>query len=265
VATQYIGPELSACFSAEQLFDQVDRLEGETFRNVARRRTIKVNLGDENYFAKIHHGVGWREIFKNLLQGRLPVLGARNEWLAISALHSVGVPTMAAVLYCESGLNPARRKSAILTKSLDNRISLEDFEFTNPLFKRQLVDLVAVMTRRMHSAGINHRDYYLCHFLLDPQVGEPRLNLIDLHRAQLRARVPRRWLVKDLGGLLYSTFEKPLTKRDLLRFVRTYSGGLATLQDNKAFWKAVLRRARKLYLQDHDVIPPDIAARLEIP
>ena len=110
---QYIDSELSDWFSPERLFQQVDQLEGEVFRQVASRRTIKVSLGVKNYFAKIHYGVGWGEIFKNLLQGRLPVVSARNEWLAIQALRTAGVPTMDGVLYCESGINPALKKSAI--------------------------------------------------------------------------------------------------------------------------------------------------------
>ena len=255
---QYIGSELSDWFSPEQLFQQVDQLEGEIFRQVGRRRTIKVRLGHKNYFAKIHYGVGWREIFKNLFQGRLPVLSARNEWLAIQALRTAGVPTMEGVLYCESGSNPALKNSAILTRSLENRISLEDYEVENPMIKRHLIKLIAMMTKRMHSAGVNHRDYYLCHFLLDRQSDELQLNLIDLHRAQLRTKVPPRWLVKDLGGLLFSALEKGMTKRDLLRFVRDYSGDLSTLRVNRSFWCSVIGRARKLYLQDHQSIPEDI-------
>ena len=262
---QYIGPELSDWFSPVQLFQQVDQLEGEVFRQVARRRTIKVSLGAENYFVKIHHGVGWGEIFKNLLQGRLPVLGARNEWLAIKALRAAGVPTMEGVLYCESGGNPALKRSAILTRSLENRISLEDYEAGNPMIKRYLIELVATMAKRMHGAGVNHRDYYLCHFLLDQRSEEPQLNVIDLHRAQLRTKVPQRWLVKDLGGLLFSALEKGMTKRDLLRFVRVYSGDLSTLRINKALWRSVICRARKLYLQDHYSIPQDISRLLEPP
>jgi len=265
VTRQYIDSELSKWFSPDQLFHQVDRLEGEVFRQVARRRTIKVSFGVKSYFAKIHYGVGWGEIFKNLLQGRLPVVSARNEWLAIQALRTAGVPTMDGVLYCESGIIPAQKKSAILTRSLENRISLEEYKFEDPIIKRNLIELIATMTKRMHAAGVNHRDYYLCHFLLDQYSDGLQLNLIDLHRAQLRPSVPRRWLLKDLGGLLFSALGKGMTKRDLLRFVRAYSGGLSTLHVNKSFWCGVIGRARKLYLQDHHSIPQEIERLLGQP
>jgi heptose I phosphotransferase len=78
----------------------------------------------------------------------------------------------------------------------------------------------------MHQGGVNHRDFYLCHFLLHldppPTPEHFRLSLIDLHRAQLRARTPRRWRDKDLAALYFSVLDIGLTKRDLLRFLAAY-------------------------------------------
>lgn len=257
----------------EDLFTLVDQLRGEVFRKIDDRRTIKVRIGTAAYFAKIHQGVGWVEILKNLMQGRLPVLGARNEWLALCALRNAGVRSMTPVLFCERGLNPATRQSAILTESLESKITLEDFETTESDLKRKLIAEVATMARKMHQAGINHRDFYLCHFLLDLPLVEDRddapgappvLHLIDLHRAQIRQNVPRRWIVKDLGSLLFSAFEKNLTKRDLLRFVRVYSGSplREVLVTDPEFWDDVIARAIKLWRQDHDSLPNNVTRLL---
>ena len=61
------------------------------------------------------------------------------------------------------------------------------------------------MTGDMHRAGVNHRDCYICHFLLHTdrpiQASDLRLSVIDLHRAQVRDAVPRRWRDKDLAAL----------------------------------------------------------------
>ena len=46
--------------------------------------------------------------------------------------------------------------------------------------------------------------------------------MIDLHRAQIRDRVPRRWRDKDLIGLYFSSMNIGLTQRDVLRFMRVY-------------------------------------------
>lgn len=265
MSEKFVAQELVQFFPGTDLFEQVNRLQGETFRKIDQRRTIKVHLGEGIYFAKIHHGVGWKEIFKNLLQGRLPVLGAGNEWRALNRLASEGVSTMEPVLFCRSGANPARQKSAILTRSLEDRISLEDYEPPDPVTKRRLIDAIAGMARDMHGAGINHRDCYLCHFLLKEPVNEaPELHLIDLHRAQIRRSVPDRWLAKDLGGLLFSALEKDITKRDLLRFVRAYRGDLASIRNESSFWRRVVRRAEKLYLQDHPVLPEKTRRLMEL-
>jgi heptose I phosphotransferase len=75
---------------------------------------------------------------------------------------------------------------------------------------------------------VNHRDFYICHFLLHvdspPAPAALRLSLIDLHRAQVRARTPRRWRDKDLAALYFSALAIGLTRRDKLRFVRGYFG-----------------------------------------
>jgi heptose I phosphotransferase len=262
----FITAALKDTFSEEHLFSQVDQLQGEVFREVANRRTLKTRIGGQSYFAKIHFGVGWIEIAKNLVQGRLPILGARSEWLALNKLQEAGVPTMTPVLFCETGYNPATRRSAIMTESLENKVTLEDLEPGSPRLKWKLIEQVAEMARDMHLAGVNHRDFYLCHFLMDCDVTDsPVLHLIDLHRAQIRPEVPLRWLVKDLGGLLFSAFEKGLTKRDLLRFVRVYRRGKLrhAFRVDSRFWHNVTQRAKQLYLQDHAALTPEITRLLD--
>ena len=256
----FIAAELKPCFSDSDLFEQVDDLDGEIYRQIDERRTFRILLENRPYFVKVHHGVGWAEIFKNLSQGRPPVLGARNEWLAIERLHARGVPTMTASLYCERGRNPSARRSAIITQSLEPTISLEDYETDDVVQKRRILEKVARISGDMHRAGVNHRDFYLCHFLMRTDKGSDiELHVIDLHRAQVRERVPIRWQVKDLGGLLFSAFEKGLTGRDLLRFIRTYSGKeLRDALSEKSLWRRVIKRAKKLYLQDHDSLPDEI-------
>ena len=51
-------------------FGAVEQLTGEEFRNVKSRRTIRFVIDGRGFFLKFHRGVGWREIFKNLLQGK---------------------------------------------------------------------------------------------------------------------------------------------------------------------------------------------------
>jgi heptose I phosphotransferase len=89
------------------------------------------------------------------------------------------------------------------------------------------------------------------------------LHVMDLHRAQIRARVPQRWLIKDLGGLYFSALEIGLTARDVLRFMREYRQRplREILCDEKTFWGAVRRRAQQIYVRDHGREPTSAAWR----
>ncbi|AHY41298.1 lipopolysaccharide core heptose(I) kinase RfaP [Stutzerimonas decontaminans] len=213
-------------------FVEVERLQGQVYRELEGRRTLRTEVNGRGYFVKIHRGIGWGEIAKNLLTAKAPVLGAGQEWRAIQRLHEAGVPTMTAVAYGERGGNPAKQHSFIITEELAPTISLEDFSANwleqppPPALKRALIAAVARMAGTMHRAGVNHRDFYICHFLLHTDkpvtASDFRLSLIDLHRAQTRTQTPRRWRDKDLAGLYFSALEIGLTRGDKLRFLRDY-------------------------------------------
>ena len=87
---------------------------------------------------------------------------------------------------------------------------------------------------------------------------ELQLVLIDLHRVQIRDRVPERWLVKDLGGLLFSALDAGLTRRDLLRFIEGYRAQpwREVLAREDAFWSKVWNNATRLYRPFHHREPP---------
>ena len=139
---------------------------------------------------------------------------------------------MTAVAYGEKGSNPAGQHSFIITEELAPTVSLEDFSLNwikqppQPNLKHALIAEVARMTGMMHRAGVNHRDCYICHFLLHtdkPVTAQAfRLSLIDLHRAQVRPVISKRWRNKDLAALYFSALDIGLTQRHKLRFLRGY-------------------------------------------
>lgn len=251
-----------AVFGAEsRTFNEMMQLKGEVFRVQPGRETLRVRLEDKHFFIKKHTGVGWREIFKNLLQLKKPVLGARNERVAIEKLQALGVAVPQVIAYGERGKNPATRHSFILLQELVPVVSLEQlveqWRTTPPsiVFKRQLIKEVARIARVMHENGINHRDFYLCHFLMDTAHvnAEPKLYLIDLHRAELREKIPERWRIKDLAGLYFSSINSGFTKRDYLRFMRYYRDmslrDIAMLENKR--WEQVKWRGERLYREHH--------------
>ncbi len=241
--------------SAIPRFEQIMSLQGEVYRELEGRRTQRITINGKNYFIKQHFGIGWKEIFKNLFQLRLPVTSAKNEWHAIQRLQSLAIPVPEIVDYGCRGHNPAHIQSFLITKELPKNISLEDFcrnwKINPPAFqlKRALINNVAQIARTLHENGVNHRDFYLCHFLLDRNSKEVKLYLIDLHRAQIRRYTPTRWIIKDLAGLYFSSKDIGLTTRDLLRFAKEYRK--QPLRDialkESAFWQKVKKRGEKIY------------------
>jgi len=254
-------------------FDHLLKVPGKVHREIANRRTVEFELAGRKYFIKAQFGCGWGEILKNIIYGRLPVVSARTEWQAIEALRHAGVPTLSIDGRGLRGVNPARLESFVVTDALDGMISLEDLAAklsaipaaTRILLKRALIRQVAAIARRLHESGLNHRDFYLCHFLVhdrswrDWKPADPLdLVLIDLHRVQQREIVPRRWLVKDLGGLLFSSLDAGLTSRDLLRFIQAYRDKpwRQALAEERVLWNEVWRNAVALYCPYHRREPP---------
>lgn len=246
-------------------FPRLSSLDGEVYRHKEGRRTLRFSIGERGYFLKLHQGVGWREIFKNLVQLRLPVVGARNEWRAIGKMAAIGIDSLTIAGFGERGRNPARRQSFLITDELVDVESLEDYcrswQAAPPEYrcKKILVERIAAISRQLHRGGVNHRDYYLCHFMLPRSVADDwrrllaaPIYLMDLHRAQIRRQTPRRWLIKDLGALYYSSMDIGLTRRDVLRFIRCYTGQSAArvLRTDARFWRSVRRRARAIYRRD---------------
>ena len=244
----------------------------DVYRNKEGRKTLRFECGGKPYFLKLHSGIGWSEIVKNLLQLRMPVLGASNEYQAVNKLRQIGVDTMSVAAYASEGHNPAALRSLIVTDDLVGTISLEHYcadwlqQPPTTRVRLGLISKLADSARRMHGAGINHRDFYLCHFHLDPLSlnsktlgpADIRCHLIDLHRAQIRSKTPRRWQVKDLAGLYFSAMDTGLSKRDLLRFMHHYcEGGLReALGGQASIWRDVEQRATRLYQKDHGSKPP---------
>ncbi len=254
----FLREDLATAWRGDDPFERVEALDGEVFREVATRRTVRFEAAGRGYFAKVHSGVGWLEIFKNLIVLRRPVVDASNEYHACLLLPRFGVATPVPAAFGVRGRNPASRQSFIVCDELADHISLASLSENwrqappVPVFKRKLIESVAQLTRAMHRAGVVHRDYYLYHLLVDRSQlarGVVALSLIDLHRAQLRRRIPPRWLVRDLGALWFWCLDLPITRRDRLRFIRAYEGRSlrAALKDSGAFWLRVEHRAIALY------------------
>lgn len=262
-----LRPDLGKYFKDGGGFDEILNLQGKVYRQHKNRTTLRFVSDGKGYFVKVHRRIGWGEILKNIFSLKWPVVSARNELNAINKCEELGIATMKVVGFGERGTPPARVESFLITEELENTVSLEEFcsDWKNnpPDFrlKTALILKVAGIAGIFHRNGVNHRDFYICHFLLDlktnPFSFPFNLYLIDLHRVQIRNHTPRRWIIKDLSGLYFSSMDIGLTKRDLFRFMKAYSGKplRSVFKEDLYFWHQVLDRAVKLYKKDFKRLP----------
>lgn len=250
----------AALLARPDLFDYLMQVDGQTFRAVATRQTVKVKFGQRYYFIKRHNGVGWVEIFKNWMTFKRPVVSSRNEVKAIQALNHLNIPTTPYVGHGVQGCVPANLRSFVMTEDLGDIVTLEDVALTwktqrpRLQYKRALIRRVAEIAGKLHANGIYHRDFYICHFCFkrgqDEQV-TPQLYVLDLHRVEIHQPPAERMQIKDLAALYFSAMDAGLSRGDWLIFLKYYYSAWPEQDWKKAMrsalWKQVNARALQLY------------------
>ena len=116
----------------------------------------------------------------------------------------------------------------------------------------QMTDRLAEMARRLHEAGLFHRDFYASHVFCNESENDVELHLIDLARVTRPMLRRRRWRVKDLAQIKYSMPEDWVTQF-WPRFLAGYCGAAGGAADLNARVEAKLRRMR----QRHTKRPPE--------
>jgi hypothetical protein len=193
--------------------------------------------------------------FTNWLFHFSPTRTALHEWNTIRAFHKTGLPTMTHLAVGLPQNTGFYKSSFLLTKEIEDVQRLDHClprHFAPPLHpdqvkeKRCLLKDLALLVKRLHHLGFNHRDLYLCHILVKREAPCTwKIFFADLHRVDYRKKVPLRWKVKDLAALNYSA-DKSITKTDRLRFIKYYLGEQKPRDQLKSVIKKVLRKTDKI-------------------
>ena len=240
-----------AAGESSDTFAKAMQLQGKAFRDVPGRKTLQFTLAGNSYFIKQHFGVGWGEIVKNLISFKSPILGAMTEVAAIQKLDEIGIATTPLVAYGRRGCNPASMRSFVITEDLGDIVTAEDLCANwqdislekSPAFKQALLQKMAQLAAKLHGAGLCHRDFYLCHFMLKKaELAQGNLNvyLIDLHRMLQGQPCNGSAVMKDIAGLFFSAKQVGLSAADLAQFKQYY------LPQNTQFWQQVEARSEAL-------------------
>lgn len=263
------------------IFDSLFNINGISYRSIKSkglfcnntRNTLRINIGSQEYYIKKFDNKLKKTFSKLKIFIKYNISCALDEYEAIYKLKEININTLDIAAYGERSIEH-NYQSFIITQAIEPNISLEDLFgkfYNNKKFfklKRKLIKQIAINTRVMHSSGLNHRDYYICHYLLnidgiynaelklenllDINHDEllNRLYLIDLHRVQIRDKTPSRYIIKDLSAMLFSVRNYKITKTDYFRFVKYYFEYNIDTKNNK--------KTKYLYISNSKIINKSI-------
>ena len=229
---QYVADrELFACHGLASFADFMAFADGTRICHKRGRSVVRLELDGRAFYLK-RNRLHPTETWKALSRLRWPQLGARHEWDNILAVQAAGIPTVTPVAVGERSRFGVETVSFTVTEELYgaeplNVVWRRDFAVPRSRGqireKNQLVKSVATLARRFHAGGMNHQDFYLNHFFLG---ADGTLYLLDLQRVQRRSRTARRYIIKDLAQLNYSTrVYGSFSNADRLRFFKEYLDG----------------------------------------
>jgi hypothetical protein len=217
----------------------------QVWRSIADRENGLLDFEDEDgrprrWHVKRYTAVGGR--------GPTP---AEVEVRGIELLAGRGIPTVPLVGWGVAGDG----RSVVLIDDLADHRPSDKLLFGGMPYE-PLLEPTADLAARLHSAGLHHRDLYLCHFFTKPPAAvgigaPPDLRLIDCARVKPLPRLfRRRWVVKDLAQYWYSSLRhEQITDADRLRWLNRYAQQ-AGVSDVDGLRRSILRKVA--WIARHD-------------
>ena len=220
------------------------------------RHTVRLDIETESgegkaFFLKRYTPPTVEDRLKTYLRLKRPATGAEQEWHAMWTFLQVDLPGPIPIAWGQDDKN-----SLILSEGVSHVMRLSEWAERNlgegfgrnPQMlsaKRKIIEEIANIAGRMHAEGLHHQDLYLCHFLCGSEQGCLPLTLIDLQRVEQFRRLPRRWQVKDLAQLHFSSAQY-LTRQDIWRFWKIYNSIYHTERRIIPLWHSILRKSERI-------------------
>jgi heptose I phosphotransferase len=171
---------------------------------------------------------------------------ADEEAQGIRALQIEQIPTAPLVGWGQT----ADGRSFIITEDLAG-YGPADKRIAQGLAFDRILTATADLAAKLHSAGLHHRDLYLCHFFVREDEPERDVRLIDAARVRRLPGWPlrRRWIVKDLAQFWYSMQSLPITEGQRAAWFERYAQQVKP-PATAALMRAVERKARSIARHD---------------
>lgn len=174
------------------------------------------------------------------------------EFETAANLKKAGINTPKTIAYGEQLGALFEKRSFFVTEKIPDADALERKLpdcFKSPPAKynlrlqRKFIADLASFIRKFHRTNYRHRDLYLSHIFYSDS-GD--FYLIDLARAFRPILLKKRFQVKDIAQLYYSTPGKIFSQTDRLRFFLRYAGKQKLSVDDKIFIRQVIKKAKRM-------------------
>ena len=188
------------------------------------RRVYRIEIGGRTFFLKQFDRLKPRQAFVNALMLNRRRSRLEIEVAAMEAFRAAGVRAADWAARGERRFGLGNRAGVLLVPELDG------FEMLTEVAAREGVEndlsgAVAHAVRRMHEAGLVHRDLYAKHVFVRRDSGEGwQAAFIDLQRAGPMTRSDLVERVRDLATLNASTDRRVARPSERLRFLTQYLG-----------------------------------------
>jgi heptose I phosphotransferase len=235
---------------------------GESIKNIEARSVIRLTVKHQNQkkaiYLKRHNleFVGFSRLFSRffpkwgLSQGRL-------EFENICVFRNNSLPTVIPIATGEKFFRFFWAESFLITEDFSPYISLEELLEYRPHFftgpagetkKKILINEMAVLARRMHQNGFNHRDFNATHIILnyDNESDVPKIALFDLQRIDRNRFFKFRWKIKSLARLNYTLPDDIFSEKDKLCIFLSYKGKKRLDPGDRLEWFWIKRKTAKI-------------------
>jgi len=181
---------------------------------------------------------------------------AFREFDAADRLTAAGINTPKVISYGEQRNALFETRSFVISEKIPDADSLERklpdcFDGPTTIEKlklrRNFIVQSATFIKKFHETNYRHRDLYLSHIFY----GESgKFYLIDLARVFKPILMRRRFQIKDIAQVYYSSPGKNFSKTDRMRFYMTYAGQTRLRRKDKAFIRKVINKAEQMARHD---------------
>ena len=227
---------------------------------LGHRERFRIKLkgtGDQNVviYLKRFGYPGVKVLVKRWIVRRSRYGAGSYDFLGAQRLAEKGIAVPRPIAYGQSCNWLGEKRSFAIIEELPGSDSLERLlpnwnqrkkEYALLRDKKELIKQTAHLVRQLHQSGFNHRDLYLSHiFLSRDGKGCERLNLIDLQRVFQPVILKRRWQVKDLAQLYYSSREY-FGYKDMMQFMHEYFDNHRLTNYQKRLIRSICRKAGRI-------------------